>query len=95
MDRARLVKHVAFQSPATYRIAVQGSVSGDWSERLGGMRLSVAGKNDPVTWLIGRLPDQTGLFGVLETLHELHLSLLSVEVMDAEAGTGDPGGLLR
>ena len=79
-------KRVAFQSPATYRIAVQGSVSEDWSDRLGGMKVTTEGQTEPVTRLVGRLPDQAALFGVLDTLHNRHLPLLSVEVLGGENG---------
>jgi hypothetical protein len=36
----------------------------------------------PATTLFGRLRDQTDLIGVLNTLYDLHLPLLSVEYLD-------------
>ncbi len=36
----------------------------------------------PVTLLVGHLIDQAALSGVLNTLYELHLPLLSVENLD-------------
>ena len=86
MAVSRRGKPVAFQLPASYRIAVRGAVSQDWSERLGGMQITTEGKDEPLTWLVGRLPDQAALMGVLETLHNLHLPLLNVEVMGEENG---------
>jgi len=42
---------------------------------------AAAGKS-PVTILVGHLPDQAALSGVLNTLYEMHLPLLSVENLD-------------
>jgi len=38
----------------------------------------------PVTTLVGRVRDQAELIGVLNSLYELHLPLLSVELLDGE-----------
>ena len=38
----------------------------------------------PVTTLFGDLPDQAALAGVLNTLYDLHLAVLSVERLSAE-----------
>jgi hypothetical protein len=40
----------------------------------------------PVTLLVGPLIDQAALSGVLNTLYELHLPLLSVENLDEKGG---------
>ena len=72
------------QTPATYRIRVQGKLDESWLDRLGGMAISpekTAGKS-PVTILVGHLPDQASLSGVLNTLYEMRLPLLSVENLD-------------
>jgi hypothetical protein len=37
-----------------------------------------------VTTLFGRLRDQAELSGVLNTLYDLHLSILKVEIVDDE-----------
>jgi hypothetical protein len=48
--------------------------------------MSIAHENGdsgkPVTTLVGRLPDRSALLGVLNTLHDLSLTLQSVEVVD-------------
>ena len=57
-----------------------------WSDGLEGMnvtRADSAGGADQ-TVLVGRLPDQAALSGVLNTLYELHLPVLSVECLEAE-----------
>jgi hypothetical protein len=77
------VIQVPFDSPAPYRIQVQGPVSSSWSDRLQGMDISQAssGTGLIVSTLVGELPDQTALAGVLNTIHEMHLSVLSVECL--------------
>jgi hypothetical protein len=73
-------------TPATYRIEVGGYLDASWSDRLGGMRITICrGKNQAtVTTLIGRLSDQAELIGILNSLYELHLPVLSVKTADDE-----------
>ena len=79
-------EYCAFDRPGNYRIRVQGFLDETWSERLGGMTIltSVRGSQGQVTMLIGQLKDQAELSGVLNTLYELHLPLLSVELLTDE-----------
>ena len=74
---------VPFDSPVTYRILVQGPVASNWSDRLQGMDISQASSDAGpiISTLTGELPDQTALAGVLNTIHEMHLSVLSVECL--------------
>jgi hypothetical protein len=48
------------------------------------MQITVLKSKDsnPNTVLIGRINDQTALSGVLNTLYENHLSILSVKMLD-------------
>lgn len=73
--------------PGRYRILLWGTVDALWSDRLGGMAMSVTRLTDgtPLTLLSGELEDQSALIGVLNTLHDLSLPLMSVERIDAEA----------
>ena len=67
-------------APGTYTIRVQGPLDATWSNQLGGMRITVNGTGRrAVTVLVGRLADQAALLGVLNTLYELGLPLLSVD----------------
>ena len=70
-------------TPATYRIKVQGYLDERRSDFLGGMTITTASQGDQgvVTTLEGRLRDQAELSGVLNTLYELHLPILSVECL--------------
>ena len=72
------------QKSTNYRIKVQGELDQKWSDRLGGMSIVInrLEKQKPVTILKGRLRDQAALAGVLNTLYELHLQVLSVVCLD-------------
>ena len=73
-----------FLSPAVYKIKINGAINESWSERLGGMQINVERSkgSEPVTVLIGQINDQTALSGVLNTLYENHLSIISVNMLD-------------
>lgn len=43
------------------------------------------GDHKMVTTLLGRLTDQAGLVGVINTLYDLHRSILLVECLDKDA----------
>jgi len=75
---------IPFDCPATYQIAVEGRIALTWSDRLEGMTIHQAAEaaESPVTTLEGELSDQAALAGVLNTLYELHLPVLSVNRLD-------------
>jgi hypothetical protein len=57
------------------------------SEKLGSLRITACSLKDqegPVTELVGQVRDQAKLAGVLNTLYELHLTLLSVEYLNGD-----------
>jgi len=68
------------REPASYRIEVEGSLDEKWSGRLGGMQIDTASRADrkPVTTLTGTVRDQAALMGVLNSLYQLHMTILSV-----------------
>jgi len=84
MAHATSWKGLKLETPATYRIRVQGRLDDTWADRLGGMAITAgtAADKPPVTILVGHLADQAALSGVLNTLYELHLPLLSVNNLD-------------
>jgi hypothetical protein len=84
---------ITLHEPAVCVIHVRGALSSDWSDRLGGMRITVvrAGRHT-MTELVGRLIDQAALHGVLATLYELGLPLLSVECAQAPICGSDAVG---
>ena len=75
-------KGLRLDMPATYQIQVQGFLDESWSDRLSGVTIT-SGEEDgaPVTILSGKLADQAALFGVLNTLYDLHLPVLLVEYL--------------
>lgn len=74
---------LAFDGPARYQIRVQGRIKENWSERLEGMAISLdAPSEEPaICTLEGELLDQAALIGVVNTLYELHLPVLSVKCL--------------
>ena len=72
---------IKLETPATYRIRVQGHLDDSWADRLSGMIISRAftDKNNPITILVGHLVDQAALSGVLNTLYNLRMPLISAE----------------
>ena len=71
-------------SAATYQIRVIGQINENWLTRLGGLTIVTTKEDDQqiVTSLQGELVDQAALFGVLMTLYDLRLPLISVACLD-------------
>ena len=73
-----------YDSIAVYQVCVYGEITPDWSDRLEGMTITAShgpGKTC-VTRLEGRLHGQPALFGVLRTLYDQRLTLVSVTRLD-------------
>ncbi len=60
-----------------YQVHVGGHLDTSWTDWLGGLSLFV--QPDGSTLLVGELPDQAALHGVLNKLYNLNLTLLSVQ----------------
>ncbi|MBW2707310.1 MAG: hypothetical protein JRD84_13510 [Deltaproteobacteria bacterium] len=86
MTQPKSRKSFPFDRPGKYHIRVQGFLDESWSERLGGLRISAGSIEDqgPITTLVGEVRDQAELAGVLNSLYELHLTLLSVEYLNGD-----------
>jgi hypothetical protein len=71
------------QTAGTYQIAIKGVLDTEWSNRLGGAEIVHAQSADgqSMTILTGEMVDQTALLGVLNTLYDLHLPIVSVECL--------------
>ena len=76
-------KGLTLDSTAAYAIRIQGSLDESWSDRMSGVSIRVQRSPDeaPVTILTGEFQDQAALAGVLNTLHDLGLPLLSVQCL--------------
>jgi hypothetical protein len=64
------------QTSNIYEIRIEGLVDGLWAEWFDGMAISY--ENDQVTVLMGKIPDQAALHGVLGRVCDLGLTLISV-----------------
>jgi len=65
---------------STYKIIVEGQVSVDWSDYLGGLTIkSSQKKQQSTTILSGQLVDQAALVGVINNLYNLGFPILSIE----------------
>jgi hypothetical protein len=75
---------IPFDLPTTYQICVQGRIDPTWSDRLEGMTISLitAVASPTLTIIEGELQDQAALAGVLNTIYELHLPVISVKNLD-------------
>jgi hypothetical protein len=84
MNSSQLVDHLKFSTPATYVIVVKGFLDESWSERFGGMRITneVSGSVSPVAELAGEVRDQTELIGMINSLYEMHMPLMSLNFID-------------
>src|SRR5215831_18127016 len=63
--------------PARYGIRVKGQVGPEWSEWFGDMTITCDEHNE--TTLCGQVLDQAALYGILNKIQALGLTLLSVE----------------
>ena len=72
-----------FITPAVYEIRVIGGLDTNWSERLGGLQITNKnpGDLDSVSVLIGQISDQAALSGVLNTLYDNHVTIISVNML--------------
>ena len=83
--------HLSMQGAAIYRIRVRGELKPSMSDRLEGMQIENSFRKDGMaeTVLEGRLSDQSAFSGVLNTLYELHLPVLSADCLGAVDGEED------
>ena len=79
----RHVEYPTMSEPATYRIRVRGRLDPGLSNRIGGMCIENLARGDGTaeSVLEGRLADQAALTGVLNTLYELHLPVISADCL--------------
>jgi hypothetical protein len=71
--------------PGWYEIRLKGHLDARWAERFEGLSLTHA--RDGTTLLAGLVVDQAALYGLLRTVRDLGLPLLSV--MEVQSRTAD------
>jgi hypothetical protein len=69
-------------------IRAAGALDASWSDYLGGLCVRASGRGSQVSELSGRLLDQAALLGVLVTLYDLGLPLISVACREAPGPAG-------
>ena len=76
----------SFGQSACYQIKIMGRLDQSWTDRISGMRIEGVKEQDdkPVSILRGHLPDQAALAGILDTLYNMHFTILSVELVEDE-----------
>lgn len=62
--------------PEYYEINIKGHLDERWSEWFAGLKLTYL--EGDVTLLSGTLPDQAAIYGLLERMRDLNLTLISV-----------------
>jgi hypothetical protein len=87
MKHINTSSNVTMHEPAIYRIRIQGHLDPEMSDQIAGMQITEISreKGKPETILVGRLADQAALSGVLNSLYELHLPVISAECVDADS----------
>lgn len=64
-----------FDQSAMYQIRVKGVLDSSWSEWFDGFSIDAEGQD---TVLVGSVPDQSALHGILAKINDLGLSLIAV-----------------
>lgn len=91
MKAKKLAAYPTMSGSAIYRIRVRGHLGPENSDRFEGMHIEplTRGNGTSETVLEGRLPDQAALKGVLNTLYELHLPVISTDCLGGSDETED------
>jgi len=79
----RIVDYPTMSGPAIYRIRVRGKLDANLADRFERMLIENLVRDDgkAESVLEGRLVDQAALSGILNTLYELHLPVMSVDCL--------------
>jgi hypothetical protein len=85
MKKKHQLENLSMQGAAYYRIRVRGELDPTMSERLEGMEIENTFRKDgrAESVLEGRLDDQSAFSGVLNTLYDLHLPVVSADCLGA------------
>ncbi len=79
----------AHDEAGRYEIRLKGHLNARWAERFEGLSLSHA--SDGTTILSGPVVDQAALYGLLRTVRDLALPLLSVRELGPTQASGSDG----
>jgi hypothetical protein len=68
--------------PAIYQIILQGHLSRQWSDWFEGFTITLDERGQTI--LVGPVPDQPALYGVLKKIRDLGIPLISVNRLDPD-----------
>jgi hypothetical protein len=84
-----------YDRDGTYQIVVAGKIGPSWSDRLDSMTVVATSESaGDTSTLVGDLHDQAALMGVIQTLYDLRLTLLSLRrlgAFDQDLSRSTPG----
>jgi hypothetical protein len=69
-------------------VRVSGPIGPEWSDWFEGLAITSPSGED--TLLVGELPDQAALYGLLAKLRDLRIDLRSVQTREAEGQSAGP-----
>ncbi len=86
MNNTTTKKIPGFDQRVCYRIKIQGKLDQSWVDRFYDMSVEVKhlGDSKYVSTLTGFLPDQAALSGLLNTLYDMHFTILSLDMVKSE-----------
>ena len=67
-----------YDQSSAYQIRIQGALDPSWSDWLGGFTIT---EGEGETFLVGDVPDQSALHGILAKINELGLVIISVTTL--------------
>ena len=82
MNEKKKIQGLYFKKSTIYKIVVEGELDDSWSERLG-LQITMekkAGKR-PSSFLVGRITDQAALSSILNSLYDMHMTVISVNML--------------
>ena len=82
MNGKKKIQGFTFKETAIYKIVVEGELENSWSDRLG-LQITVQKRTGrkPISILVGNIADQAALSSVLNSLYDMHLAVISVNML--------------
>ena len=82
----KIESEFSFQKPAIYKIKVEGVLKENWIENFQGLKVNIEGSlsGNPVSVLTGKINDQSALSGLLNTLYNFNMTILSVNMLKSK-----------
>ena len=79
----KIESEFSFQKPAIYKIKVEGVLKENWIEKFQGLKISTERSLDgkSISVLAGKIIDQSALSGLLTTLYDYNMTIVSVNML--------------